>query len=214
MGFGNFNKVVLIFSRPFWDVSQNYFGHLNHSKASRGEMFLFTALSKAPVLIAMMAGEAANLEAPNEHNYDGYFVFIHHRSLLANMCSTGVYQFSPGDLCDTLAEPVRSRSEDGLYSGPMRIFFAGEHTSERYPASVHGAWLSGVREAARIAEVFIGSPFSASNLTDPECVFLDSDDDDGEEGSACETGLDSGRIGDEESKENGAESERFAAAKR
>ncbi|VDN25464.1 unnamed protein product, partial [Cylicostephanus goldi] len=66
MGFGNFNKVVLIFSRPFWDVTQNYFGHLNHSRASRGEMFMFTALSKAPVLIAMMAGEAANLEAPNE----------------------------------------------------------------------------------------------------------------------------------------------------
>ncbi|VDM77428.1 unnamed protein product [Strongylus vulgaris] len=32
MGFGNFNKVVLIFSRPFWDVTQNYFGHLNHSR--------------------------------------------------------------------------------------------------------------------------------------------------------------------------------------
>lgn len=27
---------------------------------------MFTALSKAPVLIAMMAGEAANLDAPNE----------------------------------------------------------------------------------------------------------------------------------------------------
>lgn len=39
---------------------------LAHSRASRGEMFMFTALSKAPVLIAMMAGEAANLEAPNE----------------------------------------------------------------------------------------------------------------------------------------------------
>ncbi|ETN81902.1 hypothetical protein NECAME_00253, partial [Necator americanus] len=80
MGFGNFNKVVLIFSRPFWDVTQNYFGHLNHSRASRGEMFMFTALTKAPVLIAMMAGEAANLEAPNEVCYSP--TTVHYNSLV------------------------------------------------------------------------------------------------------------------------------------
>ncbi|KAE9419295.1 hypothetical protein Angca_004460, partial [Angiostrongylus cantonensis] len=187
MGFGNFNKVVLIFSRPFWDVTQNYFGHLNHSKASRGEMFLFTALSQAPVLIAMMAGEAANLEAPNE------VIVRKAMNVLANIFGSacpkgpveavitrwhrdpfagGSYAYIPcgsnGDLCDTLAEPIRTRNEDGSYSGPERIFFAGEHTCGRYPASVHGAWLSGVREAARIAGVFLGCPFSASHLTDPE----------------------------------------------
>ncbi|KAK6052189.1 hypothetical protein COOONC_10307 [Cooperia oncophora] len=68
---GNCNEapksVLILYSRPFWDVTQITVGHtLNHSKASRGEMFMFTALSKAPVLIAMMAGEAANLETPNE----------------------------------------------------------------------------------------------------------------------------------------------------
>uniref|UniRef100_A0A158PBJ7 SWIRM domain-containing protein n=1 Tax=Angiostrongylus cantonensis TaxID=6313 RepID=A0A158PBJ7_ANGCA len=131
------NTVVLIFSRPFWDVTQNYFGHLNHSKASRGEMFLFTALSQAPVLIAMMAGEAANLEAPNE------VIVRKAMNVLANIF---------GSACPK-----------------------------------GGAWLSGVREAARIAGVFLGCPFSASHLTDPECVLLDSDDDENDEGSACET---------------------------
>ncbi|KAK6024970.1 amine oxidase, partial [Ostertagia ostertagi] len=155
MGFGNFNKVVLIFSRPFWDVTQNYFGHLNHSKASRGEMFMFTALSKAPVLIAMMAGEAANLEAPNE------VIVRKAMNVLANIfgsaCpkgpveavitrwhkdpfASGAYAYIPcgsdGDLWDRLAEPVRARMEDGSYTGEERIFFAGEHTSGRYPASV------------------------------------------------------------------------------
>ena len=43
---------------------------------------------------------------------------------------------------DALAEPVNSR-----------VFFAGEATSRLYSASVHGAYLSGVREAKRIAEL-------------------------------------------------------------
>ncbi|KAL3313453.1 Lysine-specific histone demethylase 1A [Cichlidogyrus casuarinus] len=32
-----------------------------------------------------------------------------------------------------------------------RVFFAGEHTCRFYPATVHGAFLSGLRETARIA---------------------------------------------------------------
>jgi monoamine oxidase len=41
---------------------------------------------------------------------------------------------------DALAEPVANR-----------LFFAGEATHRQYPATVHGAFLSGVREAERIA---------------------------------------------------------------
>ncbi len=40
----------------------------------------------------------------------------------------------------TLAEPIDDR-----------IFFAGEATSDQHPATVHGAFLSGEREANRIA---------------------------------------------------------------
>jgi len=42
-----------------------------------------------------------------------------------------------------LAEPVAGR-----------LFFAGEATSDVYPATVHGAFLTGVREAERIDRVF------------------------------------------------------------
>ena len=42
---------------------------------------------------------------------------------------------------------------------PSRVFFAGEHTSRHYPATVHGAFLSGLREAARIADQFLGAPY-------------------------------------------------------
>ena len=34
--------------------------------------------------------------------------------------------------------------------------FTGEHTIRNYPATVHGALLSGLREAGRIADYYIG----------------------------------------------------------
>jgi len=85
LGFGNLNKVVLCFERIFWDPNSNLFGHVGSTTASRGEeffrpsfrnkyrydhpskrtigfageLFLFWNLYKAPVLLALVAGEAA-----------------------------------------------------------------------------------------------------------------------------------------------------------
>jgi lysine-specific histone demethylase 1 len=43
-----------------------------------------------------------------------------------------------------------------------RVYFAGEHTNRNYPATVHGALLSGLREARRIADAFLGSIYEIS----------------------------------------------------
>lgn len=59
LGFGNLNKVVLCFERTFWNPQANLFGHVGSTTASRGELFLFWNLYKAPVLLALVAGEAA-----------------------------------------------------------------------------------------------------------------------------------------------------------
>nr|CAB3506893.1 unnamed protein product [Spodoptera littoralis] len=59
LGYGNLNKVVLCFERTFWDPSANLFGHVGTTTASRGELFLFWNLYSAPVLLALVAGEAA-----------------------------------------------------------------------------------------------------------------------------------------------------------
>lgn len=59
LGFGNLNKVVLCFDRIFWDPNGNLFGHIGSTTGSRGELFLFWNLYRAPVLLALVAGEAA-----------------------------------------------------------------------------------------------------------------------------------------------------------
>ena len=37
--------------------------------------------------------------------------------------------------------------------GSKNLYFAGEHTHELYRATVHGAYLTGVREAKRIVSL-------------------------------------------------------------
>ncbi|XP_048768559.2 lysine-specific histone demethylase 1A-like isoform X4 [Ostrea edulis] len=176
MGFGNLNKVVLCFDRVFWDPNANLFGHVGSTTASRGELFLFWNLYKAPVLLALVAGEAA---AIMENVSDDVIVG---RSLVvlkgifgnnavpqpketlvtrwrADPWARGSYSFvaagSSGNDYDLMATPV-SNSSGSL----PRLFFAGEHTIRNYPATVHGALLSGLREAGRIADQFLGAPYA------------------------------------------------------
>lgn len=61
LGFGNLNKVVLCFEKIFWDPHINLFGQIPLSTASRGELFLFWNLYKAPVLLSLVAGESASI---------------------------------------------------------------------------------------------------------------------------------------------------------
>ena len=62
---------------------------------------------------------------------------------------------------DRLAAPVES-------NGKSKIYFAGEHTNRHYPASVHGAYLSGLREAGRIADNYCPTPYKLNKTVRPE----------------------------------------------
>lgn len=175
-------QVVLCFDRCFWNPKVNLFGHVASTTASRGELFLFWNLYKAPVLIALIAGDAASRA---EEMTDQVIVDRALRVLKGMYGSSNVpepretlvtrwkkdkwacgsYSYvatgSSGADYDTMAKPV---SCDPTTSLPPRLFFAGEHTMRNYPATVHGAFLSGLREAARIADQFVGAPYAATEL--------------------------------------------------
>lgn len=72
-----------------------------------------------------------------------------------------------------MASPVAPPPISGVAPGtpqppnPPRVFFAGEHTIRNYPATVHGALLSGLREAGRIADQFLGLPYEVGRVSPP-----------------------------------------------
>uniref|UniRef100_A0A6P4EBZ0 Lysine-specific histone demethylase n=1 Tax=Drosophila rhopaloa TaxID=1041015 RepID=A0A6P4EBZ0_DRORH len=178
LGFGNLNKVVLCFDRIFWDPNANLFGHVGSTTSSRGEMFLFWSISSSPVLLALVAGMAANIvESVTDDIIIGRCMSVL-KNIFGNTSvpqpketvvtrwrsdpwARGSYSYvsvgSSGSDYDLLAAPVippSSKEPDGL----PRLFFAGEHTIRNYPATVHGAYLSGLREAGRIADYYLGYP--------------------------------------------------------
>uniref|UniRef100_A0A3Q0SCS9 Lysine-specific histone demethylase n=1 Tax=Amphilophus citrinellus TaxID=61819 RepID=A0A3Q0SCS9_AMPCI len=189
MGFGNLNKVVLCFDRVFWDPSVNLFGHVGSTTASRGELFLFWNLYKAPILLALMAGEAAGIM---ENISDDVIVGrclailkgIFGSSAVpqpketvvtrwrADPWARGSYSYvaagSSGNDYDLMAQPITPGPAIPGASQPVpRLFFAGEHTIRNYPATVHGALLSGLREAGRIADQFLGAMYTLPRQTTP-----------------------------------------------
>uniref|UniRef100_A0A1I8AMU3 Lysine-specific histone demethylase n=1 Tax=Steinernema glaseri TaxID=37863 RepID=A0A1I8AMU3_9BILA len=203
LGFGNLNKLVLFFEKAFWDTSIDAYGRMSQSKISRGELYMFFAPYDQPVLVAIFAGEAADIvqkfSKPMivERTMNVLRAMFHHcpkepvESCLTkwhlDQFTRGCYSHIPpgatGEEYDILAEPVRS--ENGL----NRVYFAGEHTNRNYPATVHGAFLSGLREAGRIADELIGTPYGNAEYRQrvraqaglPKEEVIDLDDDEEEE---------------------------------
>ncbi|XP_005100139.1 lysine-specific histone demethylase 1A [Aplysia californica] len=190
LGFGNLNKVVLCFDRVFWDPSANLFGHVGSTTASRGELFLFWNLYKAPVLLALIAGEAAAImENVSDDVIVGRCLVVMKGIFGVNAVpqpketlvsrwradpyARGSYSYvaagSSGNDYDLLASPIAHQA-----GAPSRLFFAGEHTIRNYPATVHGALLSGFREAGRIADKFLGAPYCAPQQTKPPAASEDA----------------------------------------
>lgn len=193
LGFGNLNKVVLCFDRVFWDPNANLFGHVGSTTASRGELFLFWNLYRAPVLLALVAGEAAAImENVSDDVIVGRCIAVL-KGIFGNSAvpqpketvvtrwradpwSRGSYSFvstgASGNDYDILAAPIAPlqpgqsaqtppAASDSSPPPRPRLFFGGEHTIRNYPATVHGAFLSGLREAGRIADQFLGCPYAA-----------------------------------------------------
>ena len=190
MGFGLLNKVILVFERPFWDTERDMFGILRaprrgdgsrhaHYKEGRGQFYLFwntIDTSGLPVLIALMAGEAAH-EAeriPDSTIVDECLVQLRQifgpknvlQPLETIVTRWGSDRFARGTYSYVAAD-ARPGDYDLLAAPIQNLFFAGEATIATHPATVHGAYLSGLRAANEVYESMVGPIAIPSSLVPP-----------------------------------------------
>eukprot|EP01119_Soliformovum_irregulare_P015261 TRINITY_DN4278_c1_g3_i1.p1 TRINITY_DN4278_c1_g3~~TRINITY_DN4278_c1_g3_i1.p1 ORF type:complete len:637 (-),score=173.54 TRINITY_DN4278_c1_g3_i1:92-2002(-) len=161
MGYGLLNKLVLFFPKCFWDAASD---NIAFASSNRGEFYLFVNMQKvveSPVLVAYISGGAAL----QTETLSGEEVVNKAINILQRIYGASI----PGPLravvtrwaCDQFAlgsysylQPGGSPDDYDILGQPInnRIFFAGEHTSRDHPASVVGAYLSGIRAANQIVE--------------------------------------------------------------
>ncbi|KIV85197.1 hypothetical protein, variant [Exophiala sideris] len=180
LGFGLLNKVILVFERPFWDVNRDMFGLLRAPRDSagfnqtdykegRGQFYLFwncIETSGLPVLIALMAGESAHeAEKVSDEVLVGQCVEQLQnvfgarnvpQPLESIVTRWGSDRFARGTYSFVAAE-ARPGDYDLIAAPIQNLFFAGEATIATHPATVHGAYLSGLRAANEVFESMVGS---------------------------------------------------------
>ena len=179
MGFGLLNKIVLVFDKPFWDTERDMFGLLraprrgdgNYQtdyKEGRGQFYLFwncIDTSGLPVLIALMAGESAyeaeripDAELTSQCLEQLRNVFGHKnvpQPVETVVTRWGSDRFARGTYSFVAAE-ARPGDYDLIAAPISNLFFAGEATIATHPATVHGAYLSGLRAAHEVHESLVG----------------------------------------------------------
>ncbi|KAG0094082.1 hypothetical protein BGZ92_008491 [Podila epicladia] len=199
LGFGLLNKLVLVFEKPFWDTTVGLFGYVGSGeegsfakgydlkayRSSRGKFYMFwncIVVSGLPVLVTLMAGQSAydceNMpkeELVKEALETLQLIHPHIRQIPQPIESVvtrwsqdeyarGSYSFvgkeGTGEDYDLLAKPIDNQ-----------LYFAGEATSRHYPATAHGAYLSGVKVAKDILDSLIGPQSLTGSSSDGESKY-------------------------------------------
>ncbi|MDX2176597.1 MAG: FAD-dependent oxidoreductase [Candidatus Sumerlaeia bacterium] len=162
---GVLNKVAMRFAKPFWDPTLHTFGRMPGAADEPQTGFLpLTPANGSRVLVALRAGSAAR---SMERLTDGQLA----DEVLAELrkCHGATVpepeamvatrwagdEFALGSY-SVIPPGAAAEDRDALAAPHGRVHFAGEATHRGYPSTMHGAYLSGLREADRIAALLPG----------------------------------------------------------
>ncbi|MGF1534086.1 MAG: flavin monoamine oxidase family protein [Bernardetiaceae bacterium] len=157
---GNVNKFLFIWENTFWNNDLQYIGYTGAPKSAFN--YFLNINRFAPSSHALMTFALGNFADQTESMTDQEItaqVMTHLRAIYgsnapsptrmlrtrwrANPYSLGAYTFASVGATsadfNTMAQEVDSR-----------LFFGGEHTEIQYRGTVHGAYLSGIREADKL----------------------------------------------------------------
>lgn len=157
---GNVNKFLFIWKTPFWETNVQYIGYTPDTKGKFN--YFMNMLKFLPTTNSLMTFAYGDYASVTETMNDAQVINEVMAQLKAiygtgipnptNMLRTkwgqnintfGSYSFASNDITsadfDTMAKEISNK-----------LFFAGEHTIRDYRGTVHGAYLSGIREADKI----------------------------------------------------------------
>ena len=158
---GTLNKIALRFGELFWPAEPHFLGYLDDdADRSMNLLNLHPYIGESALVAFARGAHARSLEQLSTADVVDQVMEDLRRMFGSSIgdptnatftrwhgdpFARGSYSHVPpgGSIADyeELAQPVADR-----------LFFAGEATTRRYPGTVHGALLSGEREADRIAE--------------------------------------------------------------
>jgi monoamine oxidase len=159
---GNVNKFLLVWDTAFWDTDLQYIGYTPETK---GKFNYFLNVKKFTSANALMTFALGDYATTTESMSDADIIneiMLHLKVMYGNSIpnptnmlrtkwgqninSFGAYAYATNGSTsadfDTLAQSVNNQ-----------LFFAGEHTNRAYRGTVHGAYLSGIREADKIIDL-------------------------------------------------------------
>jgi monoamine oxidase len=159
---GNVNKFLLVWNTAFWDTNLQYIGYTPDTKGKFNYFLNVKKFTPANALMTFAFGDYATTTESMSDNDIVNEIMLHLKSIYGNSIpnptnllrtkwgqninSYGAYSYATNGTTtadfDTLAKSVNSR-----------VFFAGEHTNREYRGTVHGAYLSGLREADKIIDL-------------------------------------------------------------
>ena len=179
LGFGTLNKVILVFEKPFWNVNQDMIGLLRDATTTnslnqgdyvqnRGRYYLFWNCIKTsgrPMLIALMAGDAAHQaellsDAQIVVEVTQQLALMFKQNPVPYPVETIVTRWGKDRFACGSYSYVGATSQPDDYEAMARptgnLYFAGEATCGTHPATVHGAYISGLRAASEVISDLLG----------------------------------------------------------
>lgn len=159
MQMGSVNKFLLVWDKPFWDTDLHYIGYTPETKGKFNYFLNVSTFTDAYALITYSFGDYS-LETEKMTDEEIMDEIMAHLQVMygenipkpTNMLRTkwNTNEFTFGSY-SFATNKTRSKKFNILKrSVADKLFFAGEHTEKNYRATVHGAYLSGVREATKI----------------------------------------------------------------
>ena len=160
IGTGQADKIVLQFDKAFWDARQQF---LSFRRAGWGQAEMFLNLKRTTdksILVGMVLGDARKEILNGEGRLSDDLMLR-----LRRIYGADIPEPSNLYLTDWSADPHSlgpfaiplvgsTPNQYAALAEPIggKLFFAGEHTNFEYRASVHGAYLSGLRAAKQVME--------------------------------------------------------------